>query len=800
MYYTKDRSRLQLLRPSRAWLLQQTTCNDSTRMPPHVVQQEPRQMQAFHLLFSRLQRGGRVSPAQSGSVGVASSTAARAIGPSKQPSASQGRSWIRSRHASKPVIQQATRRRLGPAHTTSKRRSLFAIGVSAMAHGHGPSRRSAHLRILVLRCCEDELSCSDGRCRYLTAAQPDLGLSATSSWGSQPQPSSPQKPSRTPYPAAAAHDYLDGECRAENVPNIDRQLSRIALVARMPSVRDKASQFSFHRHRNILSSASPKNPRSSSSRAFSRWLKAPHRFDILLKNRCPKSDMPRVGEEQVFVTREKASPSSAKASLSDNPLNVRLRNTTTSSDPDHSASTRDAEERVQNRIGSPASRRGHLSRTPPVANDNIGINVSQSSIQERRAADSKQSDVKLSAPSAAYLEHQINQQLRYRKKRIVESLMAAIVECIEKKLETLEDGGDGGNPRSPPSSSGFRSGKRTSQAAGQKRQHRRDDGGDDENDGDDDDGSRKNKNTKKAKTMNDDTRLRFACPYYKRDPQRFKDHRTCLGPGWTDVHRVKEHLRRSHSLPPHQCHRCCRYFDKDDQLKSHQRSAEPCPIKDPKTVCRNLTDGYDQEQGKKLQKRVQKTSEEKWKEWYCILFEVDLDSSDIPSPYHDILYQNGGSSVSQASNFQEYREFYLSRVTPVIRHHVEQEVEKVILAVEDDIKSNVMDVIRDLPRRIMESIPPPGPLSEDESYESLLTLDGIEFALEDGYDFADQSGPDPLMSEFSASEWSDPAAPSSASSVEDDPAGAYYSGLEPAQWKDSRLGTDGIFADTVFPT
>lgn len=154
----------------------------------------------------------------------------------------------------------------------------------------------------------------------------------------------------------------------------------------------------------------------------------------------------------------------------------------------------------------------------------------------------------------------------------------------------------------------------------------------------------------------------------------------------------------------------------------------------------------------------------------------------------------------QASNFQEYREFYLSRVTPVIRHHVEQEVEKVILAVEDDIKSNVMDVIRDLPRRIMESIPPPGHLSEDESYESLLTLDGIEFELEDGYDFEDQSGSDPIMSEFSGSSsaWSDPAAPSSASSVEDDTGVAYYPGLDPAQWKVSRLETDGVFADPVF--
>lgn len=164
--------------------------------------------------------------------------------------------------------------------------------------------------------------------------------------------------------------------------------------------------------------------------------------------------------------------------------------------------------------------------------------MSQSRNQGRQAADSNPSDVKLSAPSAAYLDYQINQQLRYRKKRIVESLMAAIIECIEKKLEALEDGCADGSSSSQPSSSGFRSGKMESQWAGQKRHHRLDDEGEDDGDEGDDNRSRKDRN-KKAKMINDDTRLRFACPYYKHDPQRFKDHRTCLGPGWPDVHRVK---------------------------------------------------------------------------------------------------------------------------------------------------------------------------------------------------------------------------------------------------------------------
>jgi hypothetical protein len=32
---------------------------------------------------------------------------------------------------------------------------------------------------------------------------------------------------------------------------------------------------------------------------------------------------------------------------------------------------------------------------------------------------------------------------------------------------------------------------------------------------------------------------RFACPFAKRYPEKYGSVRTCLGPGWMDVHRVK---------------------------------------------------------------------------------------------------------------------------------------------------------------------------------------------------------------------------------------------------------------------
>ena len=32
---------------------------------------------------------------------------------------------------------------------------------------------------------------------------------------------------------------------------------------------------------------------------------------------------------------------------------------------------------------------------------------------------------------------------------------------------------------------------------------------------------------------------KFACPYFKRDPRKHGKHRSCVGPGWTTIHRVK---------------------------------------------------------------------------------------------------------------------------------------------------------------------------------------------------------------------------------------------------------------------
>jgi len=56
----------------------------------------------------------------------------------------------------------------------------------------------------------------------------------------------------------------------------------------------------------------------------------------------------------------------------------------------------------------------------------------------------------------------------------------------------------------------------------------------------DDSGNESRKDPKRSRPNNDAFGQRpFACPYFKRNPGRFKDQRTCPGPGFKSVHRVK---------------------------------------------------------------------------------------------------------------------------------------------------------------------------------------------------------------------------------------------------------------------
>lgn len=143
----------------------------------------------------------------------------------------------------------------------------------------------------------------------------------------------------------------------------------------------------------------------------------------------------------------------------------------------------------------------------------------------------------------------------------------------------------------------------------------------------DEDGSNKRRRVSTT-TITEDSENgpRFACPFYKHDPNCYRNRRTCPGPGWPTVHRMKEHLYRSHAQPIF-CNRCYLMFDSDNELSKHQR-AEPCPVSAPQPI-----DGIGRETLKSLRKRTtaNRLEEDKWRDTYQLLF-PDVAPADIPSP------------------------------------------------------------------------------------------------------------------------------------------------------------------------
>jgi hypothetical protein len=145
-------------------------------------------------------------------------------------------------------------------------------------------------------------------------------------------------------------------------------------------------------------------------------------------------------------------------------------------------------------------------------------------------------------------------------------------------------------------------------------------------DDDQEDGSNKRRRGSGITTESCDKVLRFACPFYKHEPHRFRNRRTCPGPGWPTVHRMKEHLYRAHAQSIY-CPRCYVMFDADIDLSNHLRSAQ-CHVSAPQPI-----EGIDRETLKALRKRSPafRLEEDKWRDVYHLLF-PDVALEDIPSP------------------------------------------------------------------------------------------------------------------------------------------------------------------------
>lgn len=140
----------------------------------------------------------------------------------------------------------------------------------------------------------------------------------------------------------------------------------------------------------------------------------------------------------------------------------------------------------------------------------------------------------------AYIEACIEQ----RKRQLVDKLMATVVKRLDQTLGPIEaacdasEDDESGRSKSSGGSQKPSSGDQGRQAAGKKRQLGRR-GREDSPDNNGGSGSGQDRTSKRNKKDSDDHRKKFACPFAKRYPEKYKNRRTCCGPGWSDVRRLK---------------------------------------------------------------------------------------------------------------------------------------------------------------------------------------------------------------------------------------------------------------------
>ncbi|KAK1779365.1 hypothetical protein QBC45DRAFT_326124 [Copromyces sp. CBS 386.78] len=202
---------------------------------------------------------------------------------------------------------------------------------------------------------------------------------------------------------------------------------------------------------------------------------------------------------------------------------------------------------------------------------------------------------------------------------------------------------------------------------------------------------------------------KFACPFCQHNPVKYRTVKTCCGPGWDSVHRVKEHIYRRHSLK-NTCPRCYEQFKTDDDLKSHQRAETPCRLRKD-----NVPEVITDEQDKKLHARAKAglSEEDKWDDMYRIIFPGPAGSK-IPSPYYDTSGpssspfnhsnttnpspKNKAPTAPTASNFDisSFKDLLRRELPRYVEPIFRQELDKMMTSVQTQMNQKADQLFKDV--------------------------------------------------------------------------------------------------------
>ncbi|KAI9773229.1 MAG: hypothetical protein M1839_002191 [Geoglossum umbratile] len=188
---------------------------------------------------------------------------------------------------------------------------------------------------------------------------------------------------------------------------------------------------------------------------------------------------------------------------------------------------------------------------------------------------------------------------------------------------------------------------------------------------------------------------KLACPFHKRDPQKYGinnatgvTYRTCSGPGWLTVGRIKEHLTRRHRAPT-QCRRCWCTFNNELELQNHVRDAGGCEIR-PEQPIEGITGEIEKKLRCKKKWSLNLDEEGKWRRIYEILF----PGEPIPSPYYEPTEHSGpGSPASR--EISNYEAFSKRQLPQLVRRRLEAAAESEAPAIEEKLKTLLVEIVKD---------------------------------------------------------------------------------------------------------
>jgi len=201
----------------------------------------------------------------------------------------------------------------------------------------------------------------------------------------------------------------------------------------------------------------------------------------------------------------------------------------------------------------------------------------------------------------------------------------------------------------------------------------------------------------------------FACPFFKHDPARFRKVKTCCGPGWKDIHRVKEHVYRSH-LRKHRCNRCGESFGDAKGLREHQRGDRMCEKREDGEGEEGMWITEEQEEKLRARAKAGSSAEGNWRAMYAVIF----PGEGLASPYYDSLPTDTKPATPRTSpsttstpkpveetddepprftTLEDYKFHFTNEVLKAVKPLLAIEVDKALKVVEANVVEKAADFV-----------------------------------------------------------------------------------------------------------